>query len=102
MSRFFYLFREALVNIRRNLLVAIGAVLVVFVTLALSFGAVVGKEVIRINTLAWEGGVHIIAFLKDPGSSGVPADAHDVLIAEVESWEDVRDRVSRKLQPPQG
>ena len=91
MSRFFYLLREAFVNIRRNLLVAFGAVLVVFVSLFLSFGAVVGKEVIRINTLAWEEGVHIIAFLKDPGSGGVPANAHEVLVAEVSSWEEVQD-----------
>ena len=89
MSRFFYLLREAFVNMRRNLLVAVGAILVVFVTLFLSFAAVLGKEIVRINTLAWEEGVHIIAFLKDPGSPGVPADAHDVLIQEAEGWDEV-------------
>jgi cell division transport system permease protein len=90
-SRFFYLLKEAFVNMRRNLLVAVGAVLVVFVTLFLSFAAVLGKEIVRINTLAWEEGVHIIAFLKDPGSGGVPADAHEALIGDVEVWDEVED-----------
>ncbi len=89
MSRFFFLIREALVNLRRNLLVVAGAVLAVFISLTLAFGALVVNEVLRINTLAWQQGVHVIAFLHDEGSDGVPADAHQALITEVQGWEEV-------------
>jgi cell division transport system permease protein len=90
-SRFFFLVREALVNLRRNLLVVAGAVLAVFISLTLAFGALVLNEVLRINTIAWQEGVHVIAFLNDAGSNGVPDDAHQALLAEVESWEEVKD-----------
>jgi cell division transport system permease protein len=88
-SRVFFLIREALVNLRRNLLVVAGAILAVFISLSLAFGALIVSEVLRINTLAWQEGVHVISFLKDVGSNGVPADAHEVLLAEVLTWDEV-------------
>lgn len=89
MSRFIFLIREAMINLRRNLLVVAGAVLAVFISLVLAFGALVVSEVLRLNTLAWQEGVHVIAFLNDPGVNGVPDDSHDQLLAEVETWEEV-------------
>jgi len=89
MSRVFFLIREALVNLRRNFLVVAGAVLAVFISLSLAFGALIVNEVLRINTLAWQEGVHVISFLKDAGSNGVPADAHEVLLDEVLTWDEV-------------
>lgn len=89
MSRVFFLIREALVNLRRNLLVVAGAILAVFISLSLAFGALIISEVLRINTLAWQEGVHVISFLKDAGSNGVPADAHEVLLTEVLTWDEV-------------
>lgn len=91
MSRIFFLIREALVNLRRNILVVAGAILAVFISLTLAFGALVVNEVLRVNTLAWQQGVHVIAFLKDAGNAGVPADAHEVLLAEVKTWDEVED-----------
>ena len=90
MSRFFFLLREALVNLKRNFLVVAGAILAVFISLSLAFGALVVNEVLRLNTLAWQEGVHVIAFLKDEGASGVPAGAHQALLQEVLSWEEVK------------
>lgn len=90
MSRFFFLVREALTNLKRNLLVVAGAVLAVFISLSLAFGALVVNEVLRVNTLAWQEGVHVIAFLNDENSAGVSAGAHQSLMAEVESWEEVQ------------
>lgn len=90
MSRFVFLIREALINLRRNLLVVAGAVLAVFISLTLAFGALVVNEVLRINTLAWQEGVHVIAFLKDAGVDGVPTGAHEQLLADVETWEEVK------------
>ena len=89
MSRFFFLLREAFVNLKRNFLVVAGAVLAVFISLSLAFGALVVNEVLRLNTLAWQEGVHVIAFLQDEGSNGVPAGAHQALLEEVQSWEEV-------------
>lgn len=89
MSRFIYLIREALTNLRRNALVVAGAVLAVFISLTLAFGALVVNEVLRINTIAWQDGVHVIAFLNDEGSAGVPTGAHQALVTEVQAWDEV-------------
>ncbi len=91
MSRFIFLIREAMINLRRNLLVVAGAVLAVFISLILAFGALVVSEVLRLNTLAWQEGVHVIAFLNDPGVNGVPTDSHQQLLTEVQTWEEVLD-----------
>ncbi len=90
MSRVFYLLREAFNSLRRNLLIVVGAILAVFISLSLAFGALVVNEVLRVNTIAWQEGVHVIAFLHDTGSDGVSADAHQTLVAQVESWEEVK------------
>lgn len=89
MSRFFFLIREALTNLRSNALVVAGAILAVFISLSLAFGALVVNEVLRINTLAWQDGVHVVAFLKDEGNAGVPVGAHQQLLSDVENWEEV-------------
>ena len=89
MSRVLFLLREALVNLKRNILVVAGSVLAVFISLTLAFGALVINEILRVNTIAWQEGVHVIAFLKDAGRDGVPSDAHDTLLAEVRTWDEV-------------
>jgi cell division transport system permease protein len=89
MSKLIFLIKEAFVSLRRNLLIVFGAILAVFISLSLAFGALVVNEVLRINTLAWQDGVHVIAFLNDAGENGVPSDAHAVLLAEVQGWEEV-------------
>ena len=91
MSRVFYLVREALQSLRRNLLIVVGAILAVFISLTLAFGALVVNEVLRINTVAWQEGVHVIAFLNDEGRDGVPANAHSSLEAQVRTWDEVKD-----------
>jgi cell division transport system permease protein len=78
-----------LTNLRRNILIVTGAVLAVFISLSLAFGALVVNEVLRINTIAWQEGVHVIAFLHDEDQNGVPAGAHATLQTEVESWDEV-------------
>jgi cell division transport system permease protein len=89
-SRFTLLVREALINLRRNLLVVTGAVVAIFISLALAFAALVLNQLVRANTLAWQEGVHIIAFLYDEGSDGVPSGAHAALLGTVEGWEEVK------------
>ncbi|HLT96331.1 MAG TPA: permease-like cell division protein FtsX [Acidimicrobiia bacterium] len=89
MSRVGFLLREALVSLRRNILVVTGAVLAVFISLGLAFGALAVNELVRVNTIAWQQGVHVIVWLNDAGRDGVPSDAHQTLLAEVQSWEEV-------------
>ncbi|MEA1902716.1 MAG: permease-like cell division protein FtsX [Actinomycetota bacterium] len=89
MSRIIFLMKEAFISLRRNLLIVFGAILAVFISLSLAFGALVINEILRINTLAWQDGVHVIAFLNDAGENGVPSDAHNVLLADVQSWDEV-------------
>lgn len=90
MSRVAFLVREALVNLRRNALVVTGAVLAVFISLGLAFGALAVNELVRINTLAWKEGVHVIVWLNDAGRDGLPSDAHERMLSEIEEWEEVK------------
>lgn len=89
MSRVAFLVREALVNLRRNILVVTGAVLAVFISLGLAFGALAVNELVRLNTVAWQEGVHVIVWLNDAGRDGVPGDAHEALLTEVQDWDEV-------------
>ena len=90
MNRLLFLLREAFIGLRRNLLIVAGAVLAVFFSLFLAFGALVVNEIFRLNTAAWQEGVHVIAFLWDEGQRGVPANGHDVLLTEVQGWEETK------------
>ena len=91
MNKLAFLLREAFISLKRNFLIVVGAVLAVFISLSLAFGALVVNEILRVNTLAWQQGVHVIAFLWDPGENGVPSDAHQVLLDEVRGWDEVED-----------
>ena len=91
MSRIIFLIKEAFVGLRRNFLIVAGAILAVFISLTLALGALVVNEILRVNTLAWQDGVHVIAFLNDAGENGVPSDAHDRLLADVNTWDEVED-----------
>lgn len=89
MSRVLFLLKEAMVSLRRNILIVAGAVLAVFISLTLALGALVVNEILRLNTIAWQEGVHVIAFLNDEGANGVPVGAHQDLLAEVQTWDEV-------------
>lgn len=91
MSRVIFLLREAMISLRRNVLIVAGAVLAVFISLSLALGALVVNEILRINTIAWQQGVHVIAFLNDEGAAGLPTGTHDQLLQEVTGWEEVED-----------
>lgn len=90
MSRLAFLIREALVNLQRNALVVVGAVIAVFFSLTLAFGALVLNEILRVNTLAWQEGTHVVAFLKDPEQGGLDTEGQLVLLDEVSSWSEVK------------
>src|SRR5690606_25385245 len=87
-SRVVYLIREALSSLRRNALIVVGAILAVFISLSLAFGALVVNELLRLNIAAWHDGTHVVAFLNDEGHDNVPTGAHEILRQEVESWDE--------------
>lgn len=89
MGRMIFLIGESLVNLRRNALVATGAILAVFISLTLAFGALVVNELLRLNTIGWQQGTHIIAFLKDPDQGGLDAASQVVYRDQVMAWEEV-------------
>ena len=89
MGRMIFLVGESLINLRRNALVATGAMLAVFISLTLAFGALVVNELLRLNTIGWQQGTHIIAFLKDPDQGGLDAASQLAYRAEVAAWEEV-------------
>jgi cell division transport system permease protein len=91
MSRLSFLLREALVNLRRNALVVIGAVLAVFLSMGLAFAAIGVNEILRINTLAWQDGTHVMAFFKEESEGGMAAEAQIGLTQEVAGWEEVKE-----------
>ena len=91
MSRILFLLREAMISLRRNMLVVAGAILAVFISLSLALGALVVNEILRINTIAWQEGVHVIVFLNDEDTSGVPVGAHTQMLAEITAWDEVKD-----------
>ncbi len=89
MTRPVYLIREALVNMGRNWMVVLGAILAVFVSLTLAMGAVIGSEIVRINTLQWQDGDHVIVFLKG-AVDGITLESHLGLESEINSWDIVQ------------
>jgi cell division transport system permease protein len=90
-TRLTYLLREALVNMGRNALVVIGAILAVFVSLTLAFSALVLNELVKANTLQWQDGVHVIVWLKDEVRDGVTFEAQIGLLDQVNGWEEVEE-----------
>lgn len=89
MGRFLFLIGESLSNLRRNALVVAGAILAVFISLTLALGALVVNELLRLNTLGWQQGTHIIAFLKDPDQGGADPAGQLTYRDEVAAWEEV-------------
>jgi cell division transport system permease protein len=90
-SRLAFLLREAMVSLRRNALIVVAAIVTVFISLGVALTALVINEIFRVNTLAWQDGVHIIVFLNDEGENGVAVGAHETLLREVQSWDEVKD-----------
>ena len=85
MRNVLYLIGEAFTNLRRNVLVVAAAVVAVFVSLTLAFGALVFNELVRTTTLQWQAGNHMIIFLNDIGGAA----AHDEMLRQVGGFEEV-------------
>ncbi|NNF65100.1 MAG: hypothetical protein HKN07_12705, partial [Acidimicrobiia bacterium] len=80
-----YILGEAFRNMGRNALVVLGAVLAVFITIAITLAALVGGEIVRINVQTWSDDVRVVAFLRDDLSF----EDQQALRDAVEGWEEV-------------
>lgn len=80
-----YVLGEAFRNMGRNALVVLGAVLAVFITIAITLAALVGGEIVRINVQTWSDDVRVVAFLRDDLSF----EDQQALRDSVASWDEV-------------
>ena len=87
MSRAGYLVKEAATSLRRNALVVLAAILAVFVSLTLAFGALVIKEIVQVTTARWQEGVAVVVFLNDDATQPAQLD----LQREIQGWDEVED-----------
>ena len=87
MSRATYLVQEAFTSLRRNALVVLAAILAVFVSLTLAFGALVVNELFQVNTTRWQEGVHVVVVMKDDVAQAAQLD----LQREILSWDEVEE-----------
>lgn len=83
--RFQYLFTQTIQSIRRNPLVVASAVVAVFVTLVLVFGAIVVRWSIDQDIGRWDDNVRVIAWLGDD----LTVDQVTALRADMETWPEV-------------
>ena len=81
-----YILGEAATNLRRNVLLALGAVLAVFISLLLAYFALIVGQVAHNSTRLWEEDVEIIAFLHD-----APTGTQIALQDEIRTWPEVKE-----------
>ena len=80
-----YLFRQAISNLRRNVLVVFSAVVAVLVMLTLVFGTIVLRWSIDQDIGRWDDNVRVIAFLSDD----LTLEDIDTLQQDIQGWEQV-------------
>jgi cell division transport system permease protein len=79
-----YVVGEAATNLRRNMLLVLGAMLAVFVSLFMTYMALIVNEVGRNTTARWQEGITIIAWLDDADLAD-----HTAITNEVGGWDEV-------------
>ncbi|MBI5158048.1 MAG: ABC transporter permease [Acidimicrobiia bacterium] len=84
-----YLLEQAMLNLRRNVLVVFAAVVAVLVMLTLVFGTIVLRWSIDQDIGRWDDNVRVIAFLSDDLS----LEDVDAIQAQIQQWDEVRDVV---------
>ena len=87
MQKFSYVFRDTLLNIRRNPLLSVATILSVIVSCFLAFVTLSGKAVVEENTSRWQNGVHVVVFL----DYRVTTTAHQQLQESIKTYNEVRE-----------
>jgi cell division transport system permease protein len=80
-----YVVGEAAANLRRNMLLVVGAILAVFVSLFMTYMALIVNEMARKSTIRWQEGITIVAWLDDADLA-----THSAIQSEVQGWDEVK------------
>jgi cell division transport system permease protein len=80
-----YLIAEAAANLRRNILLVVGAILALFISLLMTYMGLIVNEMARKSTIRFQEGITIIGWLDDASLT-----EHSTIQAEIDSWSEVR------------
>ncbi len=86
MSKFSYVFKNTLLNMRRTPLLVFATIIAVLVSSFLVFTTLSARSIVENNTIRWQNGVHVVVFLDDR----VTTTAHKQLEESLESYPEVR------------
>jgi cell division transport system permease protein len=86
MSKFSYVLKNTLLNMRRTPLLVFATIIAVLVSSFLVFTTLSARSIVENNTLRWQNGVHVVVFLDDR----VTTTAHKQLQESLESYPEVR------------
>src|ERR1700681_129680 len=81
-----YVVRETAVNLRRNLVMTVAAILTMFVSLTLLASALLMKQATNKAAVQWKGGVELSIFLQP----GVTANERDAVGHELATMQQVK------------
>ena len=86
MSKFSYVLKNTLLNMRRTPLLVFATIIAVLVSSFLVFTTLSARSIVENNTIRWQNGVHVVVFLDDR----VTTTAHKQLEESLESYQEVR------------
>ena len=86
MSKFSYVLKNTLLNMRRTPLLVFATIIAVLVSSFLVFTTLSARSIVENNTIRWQNGVHVVVFLDDR----VSTTAHKQLEESLESYPEVR------------
>jgi cell division transport system permease protein len=86
MSKFSYVLKNTLLNMRRAPLLVFATIIAVLVSSFLVFTTLSARSIVENNTIRWQNGVHVVVFLDDR----VTTTAHKQLEQSLESYPEVR------------
>jgi cell division transport system permease protein len=86
MSKFSYVLKNTLLNMRRTPLLVFATIIAVLVSSFLVFTTLSARSIVENNTIRWQNGVHVVVFLDDR----VTTTAHKQLEQSLESYPEVR------------
>jgi len=86
MSKFSYVLKNTLLNMRRTPLLVFATIIAVLVSSFLVFTTLSARSIVENNTIRWQNGVHVVVFLDDR----VTTTAHKQLEESLESYPEVR------------
>ena len=86
MSKFSYVLKNTLLNMRRTPLLVFATIIAVLVSSFLVFTTLSARSIVENNTVRWQNGVHVVVFLDDR----VTTTAHKQLEESLESYPEVR------------